>query len=543
MSGLPGPAMPELRPAVRAVNLAELLSQTARRLPGHDAVVHGADRITWRELDRRADAVAAELRARGVGRGDPVLVDAPNQVGLIAAMFGVWRAGGVFAPVNHRLTPPETADLAELVAPAALICHGSHTGHAEAVRAAAAPRAGVLWIDAPPGEGPDLAALPRPADPEPNEPVRTGDHAWYFFTSGTSGRSKAAVLTHDQMGFVVTNHLCDLLPGTDHTDAQVVVAPLSHGAGVHLLPLVARGATTVLPTSASLDPAEVWRLVETERVSSMFTVPTILKRLAEAPEAARHDLGSLRHVIYAGAPMYRADADRARAVLGEVLVQYYGLGEVTGNITVLPPGEHDRPVPDGLQFGSCGRPRTGIQISVQDDDGRELPAGEQGEICVAGPAVFAGYLNNERANAESFRDGWFRTGDLGLVDAAGYLYVTGRASDMYISGGSNIHPREIEEKLLQHPAIDEVAVLGMPDPQWGEIGVAVYVAAAGHDEAGEVELRDWLAGRMARYKIPKRFVRWETIPKSGYGKIVKRTIREQLEPAPAPAGVPGPGIP
>ncbi|TCP53546.1 acyl-CoA synthetase (AMP-forming)/AMP-acid ligase II [Tamaricihabitans halophyticus] len=526
MSPMPATPTATLRPELRAVNLAELLSQTARRLPDAEAIVSGRVRITWRELDERVDAAAGALRAQGIGHGDPVLVHSPNQIELIQAMFAIWRVGAVFAPTNYRLAPPETAELAELIRPAAVICHVDYPAHADAAGTAGQPRAGIWWTGAGSDARSGLWTLP-PAEAQPNEPVRTGDHAWYFFTSGTSGRSKAAVLTHDQMGFVVTNHLCDLLPALSELDAQVVVAPLSHGAGIHLLPQVARGAKTVLPEAASLDPAEIWRLVQTERVTNMFTVPTILKRLAEAPETTEYDLSSLRYVIYAGAPMYRADQERARAALGDVLVQYYGLGEVTGNITVLPPSEHGRHVPAGIEFGTCGRPRTGIQISVQQEDGVECGPGVQGEICVAGPAVFAGYLNNQAANEGAFRDGWFRTGDLGLVDDGGYLYVTGRASDMFISGGSNIYPREIEEKLLRHPAISEVAVVGMPDARWGEVGVAVLVTDSGQ-ELDEAELRAWLHERVARYKVPKRFVRWESIPKSGYGKIVKRTIRDAL---------------
>ncbi|TWH18352.1 AMP-binding protein [Prauserella rugosa] len=513
---------------LRAVNIAHLLTATARRLPERDAVVRGPERLSWHELDMRASAVAAELRRRGVGRGDAVLVHSPNHVELIAAMFGVWRAGGVFAPANFRLTASEVADLADLTTPTALICHTDYGEHAAAVADAAALPGGTLWIGAEPDIQGAISALPQPDSAEPDEAVWNGDHAWYFFTSGTSGRPKAVVLTHDRLGFVVNNHICDLMPGLGAGDAQIVVAPLSHGAGVHLLPQVARGAKTVLPTSPGLDPAEVWRLVEDERVTNAFTVPTILTTLTQAPEAARHDLSSLRYVIYAGAPMYRADQERAREVLGEVLVQYYGLGEVTGNITVLPPEQHGRPSPDGVEFGTCGYPRTGMQVSIQDTDGRELPPGSQGEICVAGPAVFPGYLRNDEANAESFRDGWFRTGDLGMVDDEGYVYVTGRASDMFISGGSNVYPREIEERLLRHPGVAEVAVVGVPDPKWGEIGVAVCVAA-GHAPVNTDELRSWLGDTLARYKIPKRFVWWDEIPKSGYGKVVKRTIKQRLE--------------
>jgi len=527
-------------PYRRAVNLATLLTQTARRLPEADAVVRGAHRISWSTLDAAVSALAAALTARGLRPGDCVLVHSANEIELVQTLFAVWRAGGVVAPTNARLTPADVAVIARVCRPALVVCHDADRAHAAAVAEAVGPLRGApLWIA---GTGPDAVATVAPLDgtgaPVPDAPVRNGDPAWYFFTSGTSGSPKCAVLTHDQMGFVVTNHIADLMPGLSADDASLVLAPLSHGAGVHLLPQVARGARSVLTTAPGLDPAEAWELVERERISNMFTVPTILKKLAEHPDARTRDHTALRHVVYAGAPMYAADQAHARAVLGDVLVQYYGLGEVTGNITVLGPDEHDRPGPDGVEFGTCGRVRTGMAVVLRRPDGTETAPGEPGEVCVAGPAVCHGYLGNDEANAAAFRDGWFHTGDIGVFDEHGYLFLTGRISDMYISGGSNVHPRDVEEKLVAHPGVGEVAVLGMPHPSWGEVGVAVWVPADGH-EPGESELREWLEPRIARYKLPRHYVRWPELPRSGYGKIVKRTIRERLVDQGWTDGAPG----
>ncbi|GGG03198.1 acyl-CoA synthetase [Rhodococcoides trifolii] len=511
----------------RAVNLANFLTKSATRIPEEPALIHGDTRWSWRQLDDAVSTLAHTLRARGVGSGDCVLIHSTNHVEYVQAMFAVWRVGAVIAPTNVRLTPADVVVIATTCKPSLVICHKDFPDHARAVTDAVDVAGGVLWIDADPATS-DSVAGSTPRGPFADAPVIVGDHAWYFFTSGTSGAPKCAILTHDQMGFVTTNHLCDLMPGTTQNDRSLVVAPLSHGAGIHLLPQVAAGAATVLTVSGKLDGSEVWDLVERERVTNMFTVPTILKVMAEHPDAAARDHSSLRYVIYAGAPMGSADQQHARRTLGDVLVQYYGLGEVTGNITVLPPSLHDHPRPDGVDIGTCGYPRTGMQVSIQDDSGAELAPGDTGEICVAGPGVFEGYLNNDAANESAFRNGWFRTGDLGLTDDHGFLYVTGRASDMYISGGSNIYPRDIEEKLLLHPAVSEVAVLGMPDPKWGEIGVAICVPAPGAD-CTITELQEWLGDRVARYKMPRHFLIWDDLPKSAYGKIVKRTVREQLE--------------
>jgi acyl-CoA synthetase (AMP-forming)/AMP-acid ligase II len=331
------------------------------------------------------------------------------------------------------------------------------------------------------------------------------------------------------MDYVVCNHLCDLMPATTETDVSLVVAPLSHGAGVHAVPQVARGAATILLSGDRLDCEEAWRLVEQHRVTNMFTVPTILTMLTRHDAVDRYDHSSLRYVIYAGAPMYRADQVHALRKLGKVLVQYFGMGEVTGNITVLPPAlhsenDHEMPV------GSCGFPRTGMDVAILDDAGTSLDPGTTGEICVRGPGVFAGYHNNEDATAKATAHGWFHTGDLGHMDKRGFVYITGRASDMYISGGSNVYPREIEEALLLHSAVAEACVVGLPHEKWGETGVAVLVLEPGAS-VSEAELLAHLEGRLAKYKWPREFVFWSELPKSGYGKVTKRDVRTLLQKA------------
>ncbi|WP_218127830.1 acyl-CoA synthetase [Belnapia rosea] len=514
----------------RVMNLAGFLAQTARRLPDHLAIAWGDRRWSWREFEGRCAALAASLTAHGIGKGDRILVHARNGNELLETMFAAFRLGAVWVPTNVRLVPEEVAFLAEASGARAFLCQSVFPGHAAAV-AAVLPDLRLLASIGEAGfgqathEGLIAAGQGRPS---PVATVEYDEPCWFFFTSGTTGRPKAAVLTHGQMGFVITNHLADLLPGTTEADASLVVAPLSHGAGIHWLTQVARGAASILMPGERFDAAEAWRLVEAHRVSNMFTVPTILKMLVEHPAVDAHDHASLRHVIYAGAPMYREDQKHALRKLGRVLVQYFGLGEVTGNITVLPPALHEPDDGPHARSGTCGYARTGMEIEIQDEQGGALPPGAQGEICVSGPAVFAGYWNNPEANAKAFRNGWFRTGDLGHMDAEGFLTITGRASDMYISGGSNVYPREVEEVILQYPGIAEVAVVGVPDRHWGEIGIAVIVPRAGAavDEAG---LLAWLDGRVARYKLPRRVFVWEALPRSGYGKITKAMVRAEME--------------
>jgi fatty-acyl-CoA synthase len=512
----------------RVMNLAHIVTQNGRRLGDRTGFVWGERSWTWREIDQLVSALAAALAARGIGKGDRLLVHSKNCEEMFVSMFATFRLGAVWVPTNFRLMPDEVAYLGTASGAKGFLCHGEFPEHAAAVTDVA-----FVWRIGDFGSFGERAvgdAIKAHAGAQvDNVAVEHDDPCWFFFTSGTTGRSKAAVLTHGQMAFVINNHLADLTPDTTADDAALVVAPLSHGAGVHHLMQSARGAKTVLLPSEKFDITEAFRLIEAHRVSNLFTVPTILKMMVEHPAVDQFDHSSLRHVIYAGAPMYREDQKRALAKLGKVIVQYFGLGEVTGNITVLPAALHEEEDGPEARIGTCGYERTGMQVQLQDDAGHEVKPFETGEICVIGPAVFAGYYDNPEANAKAFRDGWFRTGDLGHMDAQGFVYITGRASDMYISGGSNIYPREVEEKILTHPGVCEVAVLGVPDPVWGEVGIAVCVARDGSPTPSESDMAGHLATKLPRYKMPKRFFFWESLPKSGYGKIPKRLVRDELE--------------
>ncbi|MGH7659552.1 MAG: acyl-CoA synthetase [Vulcanimicrobiaceae bacterium] len=511
----------------KVMNLAHFLRQASRRYPNEVGLAWGSRTWTWRELDRRVDAIAAAFTLRGVSKGDRVLVQSKNCNELFESMFACFRLGAVWVPTNFRQVPEEVAYLAEASGASLMICQAAFPEHAAEVAAVPGVKSLISIGEAAFGESYERLVQKHYDAAFSDAPVEHDDPCWFFFTSGTTGRPKAAVLTHGQMGFVITNHLCDLMPGTTASDASLVVAPLSHGAGIHQIAQVAQASKTVLLANDRFDAEEAWSLVERWRVTNMFTVPTILKMLTEHPSVDRYDHSSLRYVIYAGAPMYREDQKHALRKLGKVLVQYFGLGEVTGNITVLPPYLHEIEDNDEIRIGTCGYERVAMQISIQDEHGNELPPYETGEICVCGLAVFAGYFNNPEANEKAFRDGWFRTGDLGHVDEQGFLFITGRASDMYISGGSNIYPREIEEKILAHPSVAEVAIVSVPDDTWGESGIAVVVLRDGLS-TDEPELLHWLEGKIAKYKVPKRIIFWDSLPKSGYGKITKKTIKEEL---------------
>ncbi|WP_051377475.1 acyl-CoA synthetase [Paraburkholderia dilworthii] len=514
----------------KVMNLGNLLTQVACRHPEEPGFITSTRTHTWAEINRRVDAVCTALRTKGVRKGDKILIHSRNNLPLFESAYVAFKLGAVWVPTNYRIAPPEAGYLAKSSGARVMFYDSGFEPYVDAVREASDAleivvalgnaRSGELAYD-------DLLKTDCEGSFDAEE-VDRDDPLWFFYTSGTTGYPKAGTLTHGQMAFVVTNHLADLMPGINYRSRSLVVAPLSHGAGIHAIVNTARGAASIVPSSERLDAEEAWALVEKHKVDNMFTVPTIVKILTEHESVDQYDHSSLKFVIYAGAPMYRADQQRALQKLGRVLVQYYGLGEVTGNITVLPPDMHREDDDDAdARVGTCGYPRTGMEIAILDDDSMKLEPFETGEICVRGPAVFIGYDNNPDANKKAFKDGWFHTGDLGHLDRDGYLYVTGRSSDMYISGGSNIYPREVEEALLRHPTIQEVAVLGIPDEKWGEVGVAVIVRR-GDVTVSDEELLAHLDGRLAKYKWPRHFVYWDSLPKSAYGKITKKDVRALL---------------
>lgn len=516
----------------RGVNVSRFLTQTARRIPDHTAVIdddHG-QRWTWKDLDDRADALACTLQASGVGRRDTVLLVSANHAEVIQSFWGIIRAGAVIAPPNAALSTEELLNISADVAPAAIIVDRAHEEFVEALQRNGFAGS-VLWI----GELPETAA-----EEGATGETRTGDFAveeddpcWYFFTSGSTGKPKAATFTHRHLGAVLSNHRCDLFPTEDENGASLVLAPLSHGAGIHMLAQVFGGTPSVIHPGGKVDPSTLWSSIDGYGITNAFTVPTILNRIVAGYPADRGPNDhSLNRVVYAGAPMLAADQARALERLGPCLVQYFGLAEVTGAITVLRPEEHGRIPVDSAGIGTCGRARTGVDIVILDKAGYELAPGEQGEVCVAGPTVCAGYLGRPDANAESFAHGVFHTGDVGYLDERGFLFLTGRKSDMYISGGSNVYPREIEELLLTDAEVTQAVVVGVPDPQWGEIGIAIVeptgaVPDAAAGDAASERLRALCKSTLAAYKVPKEIHFVEEMPVTAYGKIARKELKTE----------------
>jgi long-chain acyl-CoA synthetase len=312
-------------------------------------------------------------------------------------------------------------------------------------------------------------------------------------------------------------------------DAIVYAAPMSHGAGIYAIPHLMAGARHLVPASGGVDPAELFGLARAAGPLSMFAAPTIVRRLVDHAEAHGEDGAGFKTIVYGGAPMYAADITHALRVMGPRFVQIYGQGETPMVGTALSRAHladtlHPR---HAARIASVGVAQTPVQIRVAGPDGAPLPPGEIGEVLVRGDSVMAGYWRNPDATAAAIRDGWLWTGDMGTLDHDGFLTLKDRSKDLLISGGSNIYPREIEEVLLTAPGVAEAAVVGAPDPEWGEIPVAFVVPQTGAAPDAAALDAHCLA-HIARFKRPKRYVFTDALPKNAYGKVLKTELRGRL---------------
>jgi acyl-CoA synthetase (AMP-forming)/AMP-acid ligase II len=512
------------------MNLASWVERNGKRFGDEPALADGTRvHASWAQFAARTAAAAAGLSERlGLRPGDRVGIVMGNRPEYLEALWAVWHAGLVAVPVNARLHREEIAYVLEHSGTSVVLTDHEHAGDVTPLVAALERLTAAVLL---PGPEWDRLTGSGPADLVDRAP---DDAAWLFYTSGTTGRPKGATLTHRNLLMMSLSYFADIDPITPQ-DCVLHAAPLSHGAGLYGLPHVARGAVSVFPTSGGLDGTQLTTLLQRWPGMSLFAAPVMVKRLAADPALAGADLSPLKTVIYGGAPMYLADLEAALDVFGPRLAQIYGQGETPMTITALSKADHaDREHPRWRdRMASVGFPRTDVEVRVVDEEGRELPAGELGEVVVRGEVVMAGYWEQPDASRQTLRDGWLHTGDVGTFDDDGYLTLRDRSKDLIISGGMNIYPREVEEALLSHPAVQAVAVVGRPDREWGEAVVAFVVAASGALPAVE-DLDRTCLDRIARFKRPKEYRFVDRLPTNAYGKVLKRELRQQLQDGGAP---------
>ena len=511
------------------MNLFTVLDQAAARFPDRGALYHGEQRLcTWQELRDRALRIATTIRGdreRGAagrsgspqssspgqhGAGARIAIASENRPEIVELLFAVWAAECVVVPINYKLHPREMVQIID-------------DAGVSQVFASPTIAAGLAPVTAVPIETLDTEdySQRRAAPPSVSPSTDSSALAWLFYTSGTTGRSKGAMLTHRSLTAMTVAHLADI-DNPDEEYSLIHAAPMSHGSGLYILPYVLRGARQVVPASGAFDAGEFLDLCEHHPGSSAFLAPTMVQRLVET---GRDRPGGLRTIVYGGGPMYVDSLKKAMAAFGPVFAQIYGQGESPMTITGLRRADHDGA--DDAILGSVGYARSGMEVAVLRADDTPAATDEVGEIVCRGDALMSGYWNNPAATRDTLKNGWMYTGDMGSFDARGYLTLRDRSKDVVISGGSNIYPREVEEVLLEHPAVSEACVVGTPDAEWGEVVVAFIVGSAA---AGELDAH--MLQRIARFKRPKRYVLVDELPKNSYGKVLKRELRNRLSERP-----------
>jgi long-chain acyl-CoA synthetase len=483
------------------MNLVHLLLRSARWLPERPALALGKRTVrSYGEMASRVARLASGFSTRlSLRPGERVALAMKNCPEYYELLFACWHAGLTAVPMNAKLHAKEFAYILE--DSGAKACFVTPELAASVPSGIPVDRMDELFAEA------TSPVLTRPEDV-----------AWLFYTSGTTGVPKGAMLTHRNMLFQTHAYFADI-DKLGPQDGALHAAPLSHGSGLYGLPHFAAGAVNVMPESGHFEPAEIFELLEHWPNLSFFAAPTMLVRLLASP-AARPP-ARLKTITYGGAPMYVADSLRAIELFGARLYQLFGQGEAPMTITGLSQLFHQKRV----HLETCGMARTGVEVQVVDEKEKPLPPGEVGEIVTRSDCVMAGYWKNPDATAKAIRGGWLHTGDVGSLDAEGFLTIKDRSKDMIISGGANIYPREIEEVLLRHPAVAECSVVGRPHVEWGEEVVAFLVLK---EKIRAEELDRLCLDNIARFKRPREYRFVESLPKNNYGKVLKTELRRLL---------------
>jgi acyl-CoA synthetase (AMP-forming)/AMP-acid ligase II len=484
------------------VQVGSLIRTAARRYGDAPCLTAEGRTVSFAEFDQATDRVGNALLAGGMSPGDRVGVLLPNGIEGLVVYYALAKAGLVRVPLNHRETPAEWTYKLQDSGCRGLVHSGTAIDGPDLVQSWDPG-----WLERTAWSGP-AEACDVPRDVE--APYRLG------YTGGTTGKPKGAVLTMRSEHAELAHFLVDLLPGVGPGDVMLHAAPVIHASGAFFLPHLVRGAHNVVMTA--WDPSAYLEELQRTGATASFLVPTMIAMAVDEPGAEALQVPRLRRLCWGASPMAPSVSERAQQVFGQVLAQTYGQAEAPMAITVLQPDEHDR-------IGSAGRPYTLVEVQVVDEDDREVPVGESGEVVTRGQHVMSGYWNRPEASAETLRGGWLHTGDIGRMDDEGFLYLVDRRNDVIITGGSNVYPREIEDALTGHPAVREAAVVGLPSERWGEVVHAVVALRPG-EQASTEELLAFAADRMAGYKRPRSLAVWDALPKSPANKILRREVRD-----------------
>ena len=493
------------------VSLTRAVEMHARTDPSRDALVFEGQRISYAGLLERARCAAGLLRARGIGPGDVVALLMKNSAAFIELALGVSHAGAVLLPLNFRLVADEVGFILEHAGAKLLFVD-------DELIAAAGTFTNTIVLDAA-ARG-DTRVLSRDALPMTSpHPCAPGDLFRLMYTSGTTDRPKGVMHSYQNWYWKSLDHVIAL--GLDRNERLLVTGPLYHVGAFDLPGLAVLTVGGQLCVLRDFDPAAVLRTIDTERITGAWLAPVMLNQLLSHPEREHFGLTSLRWVIGGGE---RTPQERIRE-FGSLFscaryIDAYGLTETCSGDTMMDPGREIE------KIGSTGRALAHVQLEIRDDAGRTLPAGQNGEICLRGPKVTSGYWRDPDRTAASFFGEWFRTGDIGYLDADGFLFLTDRKKDMIISGGENIASSEVERVLYQLPQVSEAAAIGLPHDRWGEQVVAVLVLRPG-TALDAAEVAKHCRAHLAGFKVPKQTVFTDALPRNPSGKVLKRVLRER----------------
>ena len=506
------------------MNIVKTLLDSAALQPDQTAVYYGKEAyLSWRGLAERVEKLAAALQALGLKAGDRVGIAMKNSPSYIEILYACWRLGLVAVPMNAKGHPSDFQYMIEHSG--AKVCFVSADLVAAVSQAVQASDHGVaVWV----AESRELNTIVAAADTSglSSMPESSALPAWLFYTSGTTGRPKGATLTHGNLLAMADAFFIGINP-VEAGDHLVHAAPMSHGSGLYIIPHLMKGASQVIPKSGKFQAEELVDLINYFTRCTVFAAPTMLQRLLDDP--ATDSLPGLKTMVLGGGPLYVHDCMAALEKFGPKLAQIYGQGETPMTITGMSTQEMYSAYQDQdmAYLGSVGKPFAAVEVAVVDGHDQPLAPGESGEIVVRGATVMQGYWNNAAATAETVRDGWLHTGDIGAFDERGVLTLKDRSKDLIISGGTNIYPREVEEVLIAHPGVAEACVVGIPDDEWGESVAAVLVSEA-NSKIDIADIDRFCIEHLARFKRPKRYLVTGELPKNATGKVLKAEVKNLL---------------
>lgn len=509
-------------------SLADIPRYHARTAADRVALMNARRRETFRELNRAASRIANLLIDASVKQGTVVGFYGKNSIEYFEAMFGASKAGCPLLPLNWRLSGIELKGVIDDAKPPLIFVDREFVPLVEQVRETCAQCFEIVEFDsAADGDSELKTRMARCGEADPHVAVRPEDTALLLYTSGTTGEPKGVELTHGGMNYM---RLCEHLESAfswQRDDVMMFVMPNFHlvGTGLSLQGLYNGVPLTILP---GLDIPALLATIARDRPTICCLVPTAIQMILDHPAIADTDLSSLRLVMYAGSPITAPLLKRAMSTLRCDFMQFYGGTETCGAVTLLRPDQHD--LQDERKLKSCGTPVPLVEVRILSAVGDEVPNGEIGEFVVRSPAMFKGYVNKPSQTHAVLSAGWYRTGDAGYRDQDGLLYLVDRTKDMIISGGENVYSTEVEQALSKHPAVSQVAVIGLPDERWGERVTAIVVKAPDESPTAD-ELMAHCRQLIAAYKIPKQIIFATSLPMTPTGKILKTALRKQFAPA------------